>query len=159
MSSASSSAARSARVASTGTIGSTLRTSTSASSWSYGLSMSITSSAWLPATRHPYPGRALTARRRAATGTPGPMPRSIWNGTIAFGLVSVPVKVYSATESKTVHFTEVHANDGAPIEHRRICPNDGEQVDYDDIVKGFEVKQGEWVELTDDEIAAAAGSQ
>jgi DNA end-binding protein Ku len=87
------------------------------------------------------------------------MPRSIWNGTISFGLVSVPVKVFSATESRTVRFQEVHLADGARIEHRRICPNDGKQVDYDDIVKGFEVRKGEWVELTDDEIAAAAGSQ
>jgi DNA end-binding protein Ku len=87
------------------------------------------------------------------------MPRSIWNGTIAFGLISVPVKVFSATESKTVRFQEVHLEDGAPIEHRRICPNDGKQVDYDDIVKGFEVRKGEWVELTDDEIAAAVGTQ
>jgi DNA end-binding protein Ku len=87
------------------------------------------------------------------------MPRSIWNGTIAFGLISVPVKVFSATESKTVRFQEVHLEDGARIEHRRICPKDGKEVDYDDIVKGFEVRKGEWVELTDDEIAAAAGSQ
>jgi DNA end-binding protein Ku len=87
------------------------------------------------------------------------MPRSIWNGTIAFGLISVPVKVFSATESKTVRFQEVHLEDGAPIEHRRICPNDGKQVDYDDIVKGFEVRKGEWVELTDDEIAAAVRTQ
>jgi DNA end-binding protein Ku len=86
------------------------------------------------------------------------MPRSIWNGALAFGLVNVPVKVYSATESKTVHFREVHAKDAARIEHRRICPADGKQIDYDDIVKGHEVKAGEWVELTDDEIAAAAGS-
>jgi DNA end-binding protein Ku len=86
-------------------------------------------------------------------------PRSIWNGTIAFGLVMVPIKVYSATESKTVHFREVHAKDGSRIEHRRICPKDGDEVDYDHIVKGFEVRKGEWVELTDDEIAAAAGSQ
>jgi DNA end-binding protein Ku len=86
-------------------------------------------------------------------------PRSIWNGTIAFGLVQVPIKVHSATESKTVHFHEVHLKDGSRIEHRRICPNDGKAIDYDDIVKGFEVKQGEWVELTDDEIAAAAGSR
>jgi DNA end-binding protein Ku len=46
--------------------------------------------------------------------------RSIWNGTIAFGLVNVPVKVYSATESKTVHFHEVHDKDGSRVEHRRI---------------------------------------
>jgi DNA end-binding protein Ku len=86
-------------------------------------------------------------------------PKSLWNGTIAFGLVIVPVKVYSATESKTVHFHEVHEPDGSRIEHRRICPKDDKEVDYDHIVKGFEVRKGEWVELTDDEIAAAAGSQ
>jgi DNA end-binding protein Ku len=86
-------------------------------------------------------------------------PRSLWNGTIAFGLVRVPIKVFSATESKTVHFHEVHLEDGSRIEHRRICPNDGDEVDYDHIVKGFEVRKGEWVELTDDEIAAASGGQ
>jgi len=84
-------------------------------------------------------------------------PRSLWNGTIAFGLVRVPVKVYTATESKTVHFHEVHLSDGSRIEHRRICPKDDKEVGYDHIVKGFEVRKGEWVELTDDEIAAAAG--
>jgi DNA end-binding protein Ku len=87
------------------------------------------------------------------------MPRSLWNGAVALGLVTVPVKVYSATEDKTVHFHEVHAKDGSRIEHRRICPNDGKQIDHKDIVKGYEVKRGEFVELTDDEIAAAAGSQ
>jgi DNA end-binding protein Ku len=87
------------------------------------------------------------------------MARSIWNGTITFGLVAVPIKVYSATESKTVSFREVHAKDGSRIEHRRICPKDGKEIDYDDIVKGYEVSKGKWVELTDDEIAAAAGSQ
>jgi DNA end-binding protein Ku len=87
------------------------------------------------------------------------LPKSIWNGTITFGLVAVPIKVYSATESKTVHFREIHAKDGSRIEHRRICSNDGKEVDYDDVVKGYEVSKGKWVELTDDEIAAAAGSQ
>ena len=89
------------------------------------------------------------------------MARSIWNGTIVFGLVAVPIKVHSATESKTVHFREVHAKDGSKIEHRRICPKHRGQyeVDYDDIVKGYEASKGKWVELTDDEMAAAAGSQ
>jgi DNA end-binding protein Ku len=85
--------------------------------------------------------------------------RSIWNGTISFGLVNVPIKVHSATESQTVHFREVHAKDASPVEHRRICPNEGKEIDYEDIVKGYEVGNGKWVELTDDEIAAAAGSQ
>ena len=89
------------------------------------------------------------------------MARSIWNGTIVFGLVAVPIKVHSATESKTVHFREVHAKDGSKIEHRRICPKHRGvyEVDHDDIVKGYEVSKGKWVELTDDEMAAAAGSQ
>src|SRR5215213_6329001 len=87
------------------------------------------------------------------------MPRSIWNGAITFGLVIVPIKVYSASESKTVHFREVHAKDGSAIEHRRICAKDGEEVDYKEIVKGYEVSRGKYVELSDDDIAAAAGSQ
>src|SRR5918997_501071 len=64
-------------------------------------------------------------------------PRSIWNGTVTFGLVNVPIKLYSAIESKTVHFSEVHARDGAKIEHRRICPKEGKEVEYKEIVKGY----------------------
>ena len=87
------------------------------------------------------------------------MPRSIWNGTIAFGLVTVPVKVFSATESKTVHFREVHAKDAGKIEHRRICPKEDKEVSKDEVVKGFQVSARKWVVLTDEEIAAAAGSR
>jgi DNA end-binding protein Ku len=86
-------------------------------------------------------------------------PRSIWNGTITFGLVNVPVKLYSATESKTVHFNEVHARDGAKIEHRRICPKEDKEIPYDDIVKGFEISEGKYVVLDKDEIKAAAGDR
>src|ERR687893_1803717 len=87
------------------------------------------------------------------------MPRSIWNGTISFGLVNVPIKLYSATESKTVHFNEVHARDGAKIEHRRICPKEGKEVDYKDIVKGYEVSTDQYVVLEKDEVKAAAGDR
>src|SRR3954466_2464376 len=86
-------------------------------------------------------------------------PRSIWNGTITFGLVNVPVKLYSATESKTVHFNEVHARDGAKVEHRRICPKEDKEVSYDDIVRGFEISDGKYVVLDKDEIKAAAGDR
>src|SRR3954465_5250852 len=86
-------------------------------------------------------------------------PRSIWNGTITFGLVNVPVKLYSATESKTVHFHEVHARDGAKIEHRRICPKEDKEVDYEDTVRGFEVSEDTYVVLDKDEIKAAAGDR
>jgi DNA end-binding protein Ku len=86
-------------------------------------------------------------------------PRSIWNGTITFGLVNVPIKLYSAVESKTVHFSEVHAKDGAQIEHRRICPKEDKQVDYDEVVKGYEVSPGRYVVLEKDEVKAAAGDR
>jgi DNA end-binding protein Ku len=87
------------------------------------------------------------------------MPRSIWNGTITFGLVNVPIKLYSATESKAVHFNEVHLKDGARIEHRRICPKEGRKVPYKQIVKGYEVAPDEYVVLDQQEIKAAAGDR
>jgi DNA end-binding protein Ku len=87
------------------------------------------------------------------------MPRSIWNGTITFGLVSVPIKLYSATESRTVHFQELHVKDGARIEHRRICPKDGREVPYKQIVKGYEVAPDEYVVLDKEEIKAAGGNR
>jgi DNA end-binding protein Ku len=86
-------------------------------------------------------------------------PRSLWNGSIVFGLVTVPVKVYTATESQSVHFREVHAKDGSRIEHRRICPKEDKTVPSDEIVRGCQVSARKWVELTDEEIAAAAGTQ
>jgi DNA end-binding protein Ku len=86
-------------------------------------------------------------------------PRSIWNGTVTFGLVNVPIKLYSATDSKTVHFNEVHAKDGARIEHRRICPKEDKEVSYDEVVKGYEVEPDKYVVLEKDEIKAAAGDR
>jgi DNA end-binding protein Ku len=86
-------------------------------------------------------------------------PRSLWNGTIAVGLLTVPVKLHTATESKTVHFHEVHEQDGARIEHRRFCSQEGKEVDYDDVVKGYEISKGSYVVLDDDEVKAAAGDR
>ena len=86
-------------------------------------------------------------------------PRSIWNGTITFGLVNVPIKLYTATESKTVHFNEVHAKDGERIEHRRICSKEGKEVDYDEVVKGYEISPDKYVVLEKDEVKAAAGER
>src|SRR3954464_4934765 len=85
-------------------------------------------------------------------------PKSIWNGTIAFGGVYVPVKVHSATEDKTVHFHEVHVDDGARIEHKRICPKEDKEVPFKEIVKGYEVSEGKYVVLEKEELDAAAGS-
>ena len=86
-------------------------------------------------------------------------PKSIWNGTISFGLAAVPIKLYSATESKTVHFNEVHVSDGARIEHKRVCSKEGKEVPYKEVVKGYEVSEDEYVVLDKDEVAAAAGGR
>ncbi len=87
------------------------------------------------------------------------MPRSLWNGTVSFGLVNVPVKLFSATESKTVRFREVHEPDGAKIEHRRFCSKEGKEVPYEEVVKGYEVRKNTYVVLEKEEIAAAAGER
>lgn len=84
--------------------------------------------------------------------------RSLWNGTLTFGLVNVPVKVFTATESKSIHFHQVHLKDEARIEHRKICPKEGKEVESDEIVKGYELSDGGIVVLTKDEIAAAGGA-
>jgi DNA end-binding protein Ku len=86
-------------------------------------------------------------------------PRSIWNGTITFGLVAVPIKLYSATESKTVHFHELHRRDEARIQHRRFCSKEDREVDNKEIVKGYEVSEDEYVVLTKEEVAGADPSQ
>jgi DNA end-binding protein Ku len=76
---------------------------------------------------------------------------------VSVGLVHIPVKLYSATESKTVHFHEVHLEDGARIEHRRFCSKEDREVPYEEVVRGFEVASGEYVALEKDEVKAAAG--
>lgn len=86
-------------------------------------------------------------------------PRSLWNGTIAFGAVAVPVKLYSAVESKTVHFHEVHLQDGARIEHRPFCSKEEQEVGKDEVVRGFEVRSGRYVVLDKEEIDAAGGTR
>jgi DNA end-binding protein Ku len=87
------------------------------------------------------------------------MPRSLWNGTIAFGAVAVPVKLYSAVEAKTVHFHEVHLHDGARIEHRPFCTKQDKEVPRDEIVKGYELSSGRYVVVDQEEIDAAGGSR
>src|SRR5690606_16732908 len=70
-----------------------------------------------------------------------------------FGLVSVPVKLYAATESHDVSFRQVHVSDGGRIRYQRICSLDGEEVPYSEIAKGYETEDGEMVILTDDDMA------
>jgi DNA end-binding protein Ku len=79
--------------------------------------------------------------------------RSIWKGAISFGLVSIPVKLYSATEEKDVSFHQVHRADGGRIRYKRVCQIEGDEVPYSDIAKGYELSSGEVVVLTDDDFA------
>jgi DNA end-binding protein Ku len=82
------------------------------------------------------------------------MPRSIWTGAISFGLVNVPVKLYSAVSKKTVRFHQLHEKDGVRIQQKRVCPADGEEVAYDQIVKGYEITPDQYVVVTPEELEA-----
>ena len=79
--------------------------------------------------------------------------RAIWKGAVSFGLVSVPVKLYAATESHDISFRQVHAKDGGRIKYQRVCSIDGEEVAYADIAKGYETEDGQMVILDDDDLA------
>jgi DNA end-binding protein Ku len=79
--------------------------------------------------------------------------RSIWKGSVAFGLVNVPVKVYSATEDHDLKFHQVHAKDNGRIQYRRVCTECGEVVEYRDIAKAYEAEDGQTVVITEEDIA------
>ena len=87
------------------------------------------------------------------------MPRAIWSGTIAFGLVSVPVRMTSAVSEHKLHFNYVHEPDGSPIGYEKICKSEDKPVPDDEIVKAFEIEKGEWVYMTDEDFEAAAVDQ
>src|SRR5215218_8459751 len=83
------------------------------------------------------------------------MPRAIWSGTISFGLVNVPVRMYSAIDESDLRFHLVHEPDGGRIGYQKICKTEDEPVPEDEIVKAFEVEKDELVVLTDEDFAAA----
>jgi DNA end-binding protein Ku len=80
--------------------------------------------------------------------------RAIWSGAVSFGLVSVPIKVYSATSNHDVRFHQVHGEDGGRIRYKRTCEVCGEEVSYADIVKGFETPEGELITLDENDLAS-----
>jgi DNA end-binding protein Ku len=79
--------------------------------------------------------------------------RAIWKGAVSFGLVSISVKLYSATEEKSIRFHQVHRTDAGRIRYQRVCAACGQQVSYDDIAKGYDIGGGEIVVLTDEDFA------
>ena len=80
------------------------------------------------------------------------MPRAIWTGSISFGLLNVPVTLYSAVSKKSVSFRELRESDGSRVRHKRVAEADGEEVDYADIVKGYEIAPEQYVVITKDEL-------
>jgi DNA end-binding protein Ku len=82
------------------------------------------------------------------------MPRSMWKGAISFGLVTIPVSVYPATEEKTLRFNQLHEKDGGRIRYKRVCSIEGDEVPFDEIVKGFEYEKDHYVTLTDEDFDA-----
>ncbi|MFC4001794.1 Ku protein [Prauserella oleivorans] len=79
--------------------------------------------------------------------------RVMWKGAVSFGLVTIPIHLYAATESKNVSLRQVHEADGGRIQYKRFCTVDGEEVPYADIAKGYELSDGGMVVLTDKELA------
>src|ERR687894_2873117 len=82
------------------------------------------------------------------------MPRPLWNGSLSFGLVNVPVQLTGATRDLDLHFRQLHKKDGAPIEQRRYCSQDDAEVQWEEIGRGFELEDGKQVVLTDEELAS-----
>jgi DNA end-binding protein Ku len=83
-------------------------------------------------------------------------PRAIWSGSISFGLVNVPVKLYSAVKQKDIHFNQLEEKTGAHIKYKRVSEKTGKEVDYENIVKGYELGKGRYVTITTDELASVA---
>ena len=84
------------------------------------------------------------------------MPRSIWKGAIAFGLVNIPIELYSAVRDHRPKFRLLHAKDEAPVRYERVCQTEGKPVGWEDLVKGYEYEKGQFVVITKDDFKTAA---
>jgi DNA end-binding protein Ku len=80
------------------------------------------------------------------------MPRAMWSGSVGFGLVNVPVKMYTAARSKDIHFNQLRKSDMSRVRMKRVAESDGEDVGAEDIIKGYDVGGGEYVVVTQDEL-------
>jgi len=84
------------------------------------------------------------------------MARPLWSGSLSFGLVNVPVALYSAIRDRDVHFNQLHGPDGSPVETRRVCAHEQREVPWEEIAKGYELEDGRWVLLSDGDLDSAA---
>src|SRR5918994_1315733 len=90
------------------------------------------------------PSGALSARTWA-------MARAMWKGSIAFGLVNIPVELFSAVRDHRPRFRLLHAKDESPVHYERVCATEGKPVAWEDLVKGYEFEKGQFVVLTKDD--------
>ena len=84
------------------------------------------------------------------------MPRSMWKGSIAFGLVNIPIELFSAVRDHRPKFRLLHAKDQSPVSYERVCQSEGKPVGWDDLVKGYEYEKGQFIVLTKDDFKTAA---
>jgi DNA end-binding protein Ku len=92
-------------------------------------------------------GRGTSAAEQSAPGA-----RAIWNGTISFGMVSIPVRLYTATQSHDVHFHLLHKRDGVRLQNVRWCPKDQKAVPWDEVVRGFEYAKGQYLPISEEDL-------
>jgi DNA end-binding protein Ku len=91
-------------------------------------------------------------RERSSAGGSAKAPRAIWSGTISFGLVSIPVRLHTATQSHDVHFHLLHNRDGVRLQNVRWCPKDEKAVPWDEVVRGFEYAKGNYAPITEEDL-------
>ncbi|HEV3461695.1 MAG TPA: Ku protein [Candidatus Dormibacteraeota bacterium] len=98
------------------------------------------------------PTPTLQGKRRRETEESPRALRAIWSGAISFGLVSIPVRLYTATQSHDVHFHLLHKKDGVRLQNVRWCPKDQKAVPWDEVVRGFEYAKGNYVPITEEDL-------
>src|SRR5215211_1486354 len=81
--------------------------------------------------------------------------RALWTGSLSFGLINIPMKLYSATQEHGLNFDMLHKKDLSPIRYARICKADGKEIPYKDIVKGYEYQKGDYVVLVEEDFKRA----
>jgi len=81
--------------------------------------------------------------------------RSFWSGAVSFGLINIPVKLYTATDEHSLDFSLLHKKDNSPVRYARVCKEEGKEIPFDEIVKGFEFQKGEFVIMEDEDFVRA----
>src|SRR5687768_1424827 len=110
-----------------------------------------------PRPSDPFGGRELVVGSSGVSfAPPGRMARAIWKGSIAFGLVNIPVELHTAVRDSRPRFRMLHAEDKSPVKFERICAREGKPVAWDELVKGYEYEKGRFVVLTKEDFKAAA---